>query len=48
MLHMLNPLLGETETRCLLHVGNTCRACFANESVFELPVVGCDTSSDAT
>lgn len=45
---MLNPLLGETQVWCLLHVGNTCRACFANKIIFELTVVGCGASSDAT
>lgn len=45
---MLNPLLGEAEVCWLVHVGNTCRACFANKSVFELTVVGCGASSDAT
>lgn len=47
-LHMLNSLLEEAQACCFLHVGNTCRACFANKSVFELIVVGCDASSDVT
>lgn len=47
-LHMLDPFLEEAHACCFLHVGNTCRAGFANKSVFELIVVGCGVSSDVT
>lgn len=33
-LHMFNPLLEETQACCFLHVGNTCRACFANKCLW--------------
>lgn len=45
---MLDPLLEKTQACCFLHVGNTCRGCFANRSVLELIVVGCVASSDVT